>query len=218
MKADWHDYLKDEMAKPYFKALMGFVEAEYASQTIYPPRERLYTAFDLTGYGETKALILGQDPYHGAGQSHGLCFSVANPDVKFPPSLRNIFKELHTDLGIQRTNRNLSDWARQGVLLLNTVLTVRAGQAGSHRGKGWETFTDSVISLLNAREKPVIFVLWGNDAKKKLPLITNPQHHVIMSAHPSPLSAHTGFFGSKPFSRINGILRATGENEIVWGP
>ncbi|EUJ47293.1 uracil-DNA glycosylase [Listeria fleischmannii FSL S10-1203] len=162
-------------------------------------------------------VLLGQDPYHGENQAHGLSFSVASSDAKFPPSLRNIFKELKTDLGIERTNRDLTDWAEQGVLLLNTVLTVDGDEkAGSHRKKGWETFTDHVINTLNMRDKPIVFVLWGNDAKKKIPLITNPKHKIITGVHPSPLSANGGFFGSKPFSQINEALVELGEDTIQW--
>lgn len=217
MKADWKKLLQPEMAQDYYRQLWRFVEEEYAIYPIYPPKDQIFTALDLSSYFDTNVLILGQDPYHGEHQAHGLSFSVANDKAKYPPSLRNMFKELEADLGVTRTRRNLTDWAEQGVLLLNTVLTVRAGKAASHRGKGWERFTDTIISQLNSREKPVIFVLWGGDAKKKLPLITGTQHKIITSAHPSPLSAHNGFFGSKPFSRINTYLREIGEPEISWG-
>ncbi|MDL2233369.1 uracil-DNA glycosylase [Ruminococcaceae bacterium OttesenSCG-928-L11] len=216
-KPDWEPLLRPETEKAYFRDLAAFVEREYAEQAVYPPKEQIFTALALTGYRETRAVILGQDPYHGPGQAHGLSFSVASEEAKFPPSLRNLFKELEADMGISRSTRCLTDWAEQGVLLLNTVLTVRAGQAGSHRGKGWEQLTDAVIRALNDRREPVIFVLWGNDAKKKLPLLTGPHHHILQSAHPSPLSAYNGFFGSRPYSRINGHLREMGQPEIVWG-
>ena len=216
MKEDWKQQLDDEMRLEYFRALWQFVREEYREQTVYPPREQIYTALALTGYEETKVVLLGQDPYHGERQAHGLSFSVACAEAKFPPSLRNIFKELEADLGVVRTRRELSDWAGQGVLLLNTVLTVRAGQAASHRGKGWERFTDAIITRLNERQDPVIFVLWGGDAKKKIPLIDNDRHRIITAAHPSPLSAWNGFFGSRPFSRINRHLRELGKTEISW--
>lgn len=217
MKADWEALLQEEMQQDYFTELQRFVADEYQKGAVYPPREQLYTALELTGYAQTRVLILGQDPYHGEKQAHGLSFSVAGTEAKFPPSLRNMFKELESDLGISRSDRDLSDWARQGVLLLNTVLTVRAGQAGSHRGKGWERFTDAIIRQLNACEQPLVFVFWGGDAKKKLPLIDESRHAVITSAHPSPLSAHNGFFGSRPYSRINTCLKELGQPEIVWG-
>lgn len=217
MKKDWEALLAPEMEREYYRELWRFVEEEYAAGAVYPPREQVFAALELTGFRETGVVILGQDPYHGEGQAHGLSFSVKNATAKFPPSLRNIFKELESDLGIKRTNRDLTDWARQGVLLLNTALTVRAGQAASHRGKGWEPFTDAVISALNLREDPVIFVLWGGDAKKKNTLITEPRHKIIASVHPSPLSARNGFFGSRPFSAINSYLREMGKEEIRWG-
>lgn len=217
MKEDWSQLLQPEMEKDYYKALWKFVEEEYATRSIYPPKEQVFTALDLTGYSETRVLVLGQDPYHGEHQAHGLSFSVASDKAKYPPSLRNMFKELQSDLGVTRTGRNLTDWAEQGVLMLNTVLTVRAGEAASHRGKGWETFTDAIIGHLNRREQPVIFVLWGGDARKKVPLITGTQHKIIESAHPSPLSARNGFFDSKPFSKINEYLTEMGQPEIAWG-
>lgn len=217
MKADWEQRLAPEMDKEYYRELWRFVEGEYESGVIYPPKEKIFTALELTGYEETRVLLLGQDPYHGERQAHGLSFSVADEGAKFPPSLRNMFKELEADLGVKRTARSLTDWAEQGVLMLNTVLTVRAGQAASHRGKGWERFTDEIIRQLSAREEPVIFLLWGGDAKKKIPLITGGNHKIIQSAHPSPLSAHNGFFGSRPYSRINEYLREMGKPEIRWG-
>ena len=217
MKPDWEAILQPEMDQPYFRQLMEFVDSEYNSKTIYPPKDSIYAALAFTGYSETRVVILGQDPYHGEKQSHGLCFSIDSQEAKYPPSLRNMFKELEADLGITRTCRNLSDWAKQGVLLLNTVLTVQSGQAASHRGKGWEQFTDAIIRALNRRTKPMIFVLWGGDAKKKIPLIDGDRHKIISAAHPSPLSAHNGFFGSKPYSRINAQLKEWGQPEIIWG-
>ncbi|MBC1356829.1 uracil-DNA glycosylase [Listeria booriae] len=216
MKNDWQELLQAEQEKPYFKALQDFIDEEYATTTIYPPREAIYHALDLTSYADTKVVILGQDPYHGPNQAHGLSFSVASNEAKFPPSVRNMFKELDADLGISRTDINLTDWANQGVLLLNTVLTVQAGKAASHRKKGWEQFTDAIIKLLNEKEDQVIFVLWGGDAKKKQALITNPQHKVITAVHPSPLSAYNGFFGSKPYSQINQYLEEDGKMPISW--
>ncbi|MCL1936358.1 MAG: uracil-DNA glycosylase [Defluviitaleaceae bacterium] len=217
MKQDWKELLTPEREKDYFKKLQLFTKIEYANKTVYPPKDKIFTAFSLTSYYETKIVILGQDPYHGKGQAHGLSFSVEDKNAKFPPSLRNMFKELETDTGIIRSNQNLTDWANQGVLMLNTVLTVRASEAGSHRGQGWEVFTDSVISKLNDREDPVIFILWGADAKKKISLITNKQHKLITGVHPSPLSAHGGFFGSKPYSKANSFLTDMGKSEIKWG-
>ena len=216
MQADWKTVLKQELESESFCTLLGFLEEEYCRQTVYPPREKLFRAFELTSYTQTKVVLLGQDPYHGEGQADGLSFSVENPLSRFPPSLRNIFRELAEDLGVARADRDLTNWAEQGILLLNTVLSVRAGLAGSHRGKGWEPFTDTVIAQLNRRQDPVIFVLWGADAQKKKALIKNPQHHILQSAHPSPLSAYRGFFGSKPFSQINALLRQSGQKEICW--
>ncbi|WP_311772358.1 uracil-DNA glycosylase [Listeria booriae] len=216
VKNDWQELLQAEQEKPYFKALQDFIDEEYATTTIYPPREEIYHALDLTSYADTKVVILGQDPYHGPNQAHGLSFSVASNEAKFPPSVRNMFKELDADLGISRTDINLTDWANQGVLLLNTVLTVQAGKAASHRKKGWEQFTDATIKLLNEKEDQVIFVLWGGDAKKKQALITNSQHKVITAVHPSPLSAYNGFFGSKPYSQINQYLEEDGKMPISW--
>ena len=216
MKDIWKTLLEEEKEKEYFKKLEDFLDSEYKTNTIYPEKENIYNAFDLTSYENTNVIILGQDPYHGPEQAHGLSFSVESDKAKFPPSLRNMFKELRSDLGIERNDRNLTDWAKQGVLLLNTVLTVQAGKAASHRKKGWETFTDTVIKKLNDKDEQVIFVLWGGDAKKKVPLITNPKHKIIESAHPSPLSAHNGFFGSKPFSQVNEYLVKVNKNPISW--
>ena len=211
----WQDVLGEELHKPYFKELTEFVEEERARGPVYPPREEVFAALEATPYHRVKVLILGQDPYHGEGQGHGLCFSV-RPGVRIPPSLRNIYRELHDDLGLPIPNHGyLMSWAEQGVLLLNTVLTVRAGEANSHKGKGWETFTDAVIRAVVARPEPAVFVLWGNHAKKKLPLIDTERHAVVQGAHPSPLSAKR-FFGSRPFSQINAALEAQGHTPIDW--
>lgn len=216
-KNDWQFVIGEEKDKAYFKRLQQFVAAEYATKTIYPQRSDIYQAIKLTSYEATKVVILGQDPYINEGQAHGLSFSIGNPQAKFPPSLKNIFTELETDLGIKRSNINLTDWAEQGVLLLNTVLTVQAGKSASHRGQGWETFTDKIIEVLNEKESQVIFILWGADARRKKNLITNTQHKIIESVHPSPLSAHNGFFGSKPFSKVNQYLQTAGLRPIIWG-
>ncbi|EIA19153.1 uracil-DNA glycosylase [Listeria fleischmannii] len=214
---NWTELIEEERQNSYFQELETFIHKAYEEKKVYPKKEEIYQAFELTPFEKVKVVLLGQDPYHGENQAHGLSFSVASSDAKFPPSLRNIFKELKTDLGIERTNRDLTDWAEQGVLLLNTVLTVDGDEkAGSHRKKGWETFTDHVINTLNMRDKPIVFVLWGNDAKKKIPLITNPKHKIITGVHPSPLSANGGFFGSKPFSQINEALVELGEDTIQW--
>ncbi|WP_093231611.1 uracil-DNA glycosylase [Thermoflavimicrobium dichotomicum] len=213
---DWADILREEFTKPYFLELKAFLEKEYETEVIYPPKEEVFSALNLTSYADTKVVILGQDPYHGAGQAHGLSFSV-KPGVKQPPSLKNIFKELHDDLGCSIPNHGyLVKWAEQGVLMLNTVLTVREGKPNSHKGKGWETFTDQVIMALNQREKPVVFLLWGKHAQEKKSLITHSHHYIIESAHPSPFAAKKGFFGSKPFSKTNQFLREIGSEEIDW--
>jgi uracil-DNA glycosylase len=215
MTTDWNPLLRGEFEKPYWKQLQSFVEDERSRHTVYPSRENVFAALHATPYADVKVLILGQDPYHGPRQAHGLCFSVQR-DVQPPPSLVNIFKELRDDLGVATPpHGNLEAWARRGVLLLNTTLTVRAGQAASHQGKGWETFTDEVIRKVN--EKPfVVFVLWGAHARKKKLLIDLKRHAVVESAHPSPLSAHNGFFGSRPFSKINAALRDARLDEIDW--
>jgi uracil-DNA glycosylase len=211
----WQQALGDETGKPYFKELAEFVEQEREQGPVYPPREEVFAALHATPYEKVKVLILGQDPYHGEGQGHGLCFSV-RPGVRTPPSLRNIYKELRDDLGHPVPGTGyLMPWAEQGVLLLNTVLTVRAGEANSHKGKGWETFTDAVIRAVAAREKPAVFVLWGNHARKKLPLIDTARHTVVQGAHPSPLSAKK-FFGSRPFSRIDEAVAAAGHPPVDW--
>ncbi len=213
---DWDSLLAGEFAKPYYLELRQFLKSEYSSRRIYPSMYDIYNAFRYTPYSDVKAVILGQDPYHGAGQAHGLCFSVKE-GVQPPPSLINIFKELNADLGIDIPNSGcLVKWAQSGVLLLNSVLTVREGIAGSHRGKGWETFTDSVIGMLNEREKPIVFILWGNYAKSKRPLITSERHLVLTAAHPSPLSASSGFFGCRHFSKTNAFLASNGIDEINW--
>lgn len=216
LRNDWAPLLEEEFSKPYYLQLRQFLKEEYRTKIIYPDMYDIFNALHTTSYAETKVVILGQDPYHGPGQAHGLSFSV-KPGVAPPPSLQNIFKELHDDLGVPIPNHGyLMRWAEQGVLLLNTVLTVRAGQAHSHKGRGWEQFTDRVIELLNQRPDPVIFVLWGRPAQEKKKIIRSPQHRIIASPHPSPLSAHQGFFGSRPFSRINEQLRQWGKEEIDW--
>lgn len=215
-KNDWGQYLKEEMAQPYYRQLRQFLIGEYSTKQIYPDMYSIFNALHYTSYADTKVLILGQDPYHEPGQAHGLSFSV-QPNVPPPPSLVNIFKELETDLGCTVPNNGcLEPWARQGVLLLNTVLTVQAHRANSHRDKGWEIFTDKIISLLNQREKPVAFILWGSPARCKKAMITNPQHFIVESPHPSPLSAYRGFFGSRPFSKVNKFLESVGEEPINW--
>jgi uracil-DNA glycosylase len=222
---DWNPVLRGEFAKPYWQALQRFVAGERARHTIYPPDGEVFAALHLTPLAATRVVILGQDPYHGPRQAHGLCFSVRR-EVAIPPSLANIHTELGRDLGIPTPRHgNLEAWARQGVLLLNTTLTVRAGQAASHQGKGWETFTDEVLRVVSGQDHPVVFILWGASARKKRSLIdtsptgtspTRPGHVIIESAHPSPLSAHNGFFGSKPFSRTNAALHAAGLAEVDW--
>ena len=213
---DWAPLLTPELAKPYYRQLRQFLINEYRTRTVYPDMYAMFNALHYTSYEDTKVVILGQDPYHGPGQAHGLSFSVL-PGVPAPPSLQNIFRELHDDLGCFIPNNGcLKPWAEQGVLLLNTVLTVRAHQANSHRGQGWEQFTDHIIELLNAREKPLTFILWGTPARRKKAMITSPQHYVVESPHPSPLSAQRGFFGSRPFSRVNDFLRQTGQTPIDW--
>ena len=216
LKNDWKDYLSSEFDKDYYKNLRNFLKAEYNSNVIYPNMYDIFSALHFTSYADTKVVILGQDPYHGPKQAHGLSFSV-NPGVKTPPSLVNIYKELHSDLNCYIPNNGyLKKWADQGVLLLNTVLTVRAGEANSHKNKGWESFTTQVIKTLNEKETPIVFILWGNNAISKESLITNPKHLIIKSVHPSPLSASRGFFGSKPFSKTNEFLISTNQKPIDW--
>ena len=213
---DWNPVLRGEFDKPYWAPLMAFVAAERAAYEVYPPHEEVFAALHLTPLADVKVLILGQDPYHGPGQAHGLCFSV-RPRVPVPPSLRNIHKELHDDLGVTIPQHgNLEAWARAGVLLLNTTLTVRAHQAASHQGQGWETFTDEVIRVVAAKEDRVVFMLWGAAARRKRSLIDSSRHAVIESPHPSPLSAHRGFFGSRPFSRANAALVEAGRTPVDW--
>lgn len=214
---DWLEVLEEEFTKPYFLRLEAFLEEEYASGiTIFPEKKDIFNALNYIPYSRVKVVIIGQDPYHGPGQAHGLSFSV-KPGIAIPPSLKNIFNELESDLGFPIPNNGyLKKWADEGVLLLNTVLTVREGQANSHQGKGWERFTDQVIMKLNEREQPVIFILWGRPAQKKMKLIDGDKHVMIASAHPSPLSARRGFFGSRPFSKVNDVLREWGMKEIDW--
>jgi uracil-DNA glycosylase len=213
---DWNPLLRGEFDKPYWKELQAFVAAERQRETVFPPHDEVFAALHLTQYSDLRVLILGQDPYHGPGQAHGLCFSVREGTAP-PPSLVNVFKEMESDLGLPRpATGSLEPWARQGVLLLNAVLTVRAHQAGAHANKGWETFTDEVIRTASAKQDCVVFVLWGSYARKKKPLIDLGRHVVIESAHPSPLSAHNGFFGSRPFSKVNEALQAAGRTPIDW--
>ncbi len=213
---DWLEPLKPEFSKPYYKNLYQTVNEEYRTHQIFPPADDIFNAFALTPLHEVKVVILGQDPYHGEGQAHGLCFSV-KPDVEIPPSLVNIYKELQDDCGCEIPNNGyLTKWAKQGVLLLNTVLTVRAHQANSHRGIGWEEFTDAAIRVLNEQDRPMVFILWGRPAQMKKSMLTNPNHLIIESPHPSPLSAYRGFFGSRPFSRTNKYLKEHGLKEIDW--
>lgn len=213
---DWAELLNDELNEPYYQELRKFLIDEYSTKKIFPNMYDIFNALHFTSYADTKVVILGQDPYHEPGQAHGLSFSVL-PNVPPPPSLLNIFKELRDDLGCTIPNNGcLKSWAEQGVLLLNTVLTVRAHAANSHRGHGWEIFTDKIISLLNEHERPLAFILWGRPARTKKNMITNPRHFIIESAHPSPLSASGGFFGSRPFSRVNKFLESVGETPIDW--
>lgn len=215
-KTDWNPILRSEFDKPYWNELQQYVHAERTRYPVYPPQDEVFAALHLTPFADVKVLIVGQDPYHGPGQAHGLCFSV-RPGVPAPPSLLNIFTELESDLGIPKPqNGSLVRWAEQGVLLLNTTMTVRGGQAGSHQKKGWETFTDEVIKAVSAKEEMVAFVLWGSAARRKKELIDVSRHFVVESAHPSPLAAHRGFFGSRPFSRINEALVAAGREPVDW--
>lgn len=213
---DWDEILETEFSKEYYKKLRAFLKNEYSHHTIHPDMYDIYNALKWTSYADTKVVILGQDPYHEVGQAHGLAFSVRK-GIKIPPSLVNIYKELHDELGCYiPDNGYLEKWARQGVLLLNSLLTVRDGAANSHKNKGWEIFTNSVIEALNRREDSVIFMLWGNNAKEKLNVITNPQHYVLTSVHPSPLSASRGFFGCGHFRKANELLNRMGKSEIDW--
>lgn len=211
----WDIVLKDEMKKDYFRKLGTFVKQEYATKRCFPEYKNIFNALRYTDYDEVKVVILGQDPYHGVGEAHGLSFSVQE-GCRRPPSLDNIFKELEDDLHIHREKNDLTDWAKQGVLLLNSIMSVEMDRPLSHQNHGWEQFTDTIIQKLNEREKPLAFVLWGSYARSKKVLITNPKHKIIESVHPSPLSAYRGFFGSKPFSQINQFLKETGQEEIRW--
>ena len=213
---DWDQLLSVVWHSPGFQKFYKMIMAEYDKKTIYPPKDYIFNALKLTSYENTKVVIVGQDPYHGENQAHGLSFSVQH-GVKLPPSLQNIYRELKSDLGIpERSDGDLSNWARQGVLLLNAVLTVEKDKAASHRNLGWEPLTDYIIEILNKKDKPVVFILWGNFAKEKAKLITNPKHYIIISPHPSPLSAYSGFFGSKPFSKTNNYLISKGLKPIDW--
>lgn len=213
---DWDALLAEEFEKDYYRKLEAFLTEEYANYTVYPPRGDIFNALRAASYADTKVVILGQDPYHQPGQAHGMCFSV-NKGVKLPPSLVNIYKELESDLGIPPAPQGyLRPWAEQGVLLLNTSLTVRESMPNSHQDKGWEIFTDRIIALLNERQKPMVFILWGANAKSKKALITNADHLILEGAHPSPLSAYNGFFGGRYFSIANRFLSLTGQSEIDW--
>ncbi len=213
---DWLQAVGEEFRKPYYKELYQFVKQEYSEYVIYPESEDIFNALHLTPLKDVKVVIIGQDPYHNVGQAHGLCFSV-KPDVDIPPSLVNIYKELHDDLGCYvPDNGFLEKWAKQGVLLLNTVLTVRAHKAASHQGKGWEIFTDAIIEAVNKEDRPIVFILWGRPAQAKKKMLNNPKHLILEAPHPSPLSAYRGFFGSKPFSQTNTFLKENGVEPIDW--
>ena len=213
---DWLSALEPEFGKPYYKDLYRFVLQEYRTAQVFPPAEDVFNAFHVTPLGQVKVVIIGQDPYHNVGQAHGLCFSV-KPEVEIPPSLVNIYKELEDDLGCTIPNNGyLVKWAKQGVLMLNTVLTVRAHQANSHRGKGWEQFTDAAIRALNEQDRPIVFLLWGGPAGQKASMLNNPKHLVLKAPHPSPLSAYRGFFGCRHFSKTNAFLEANGIQPIDW--
>lgn len=216
IEKSWQEVLQTEFDKPYFENLVGFVKQEYASSTIFPPAGQIFSAFNTCPFSNVKVVILGQDPYHGPGQAHGLCFSV-NDGIPFPPSLQNIFKEISSDLGQSIPNSgNLTRWAEQGVLLLNATLTVRASQAGSHQGKGWEEFTDAVIKIISEKAENVVFILWGSYAIKKKALIDASKHCILTAPHPSPLSSYRGFFGCKHFSKTNEYLTSVGKTPIKW--
>lgn len=213
---DWAEKISAEYKKPYYRELFNFIKEEYSKVVVYPPSEDIFNAMHLTPLSKVKCVIIGQDPYHEPGQAHGLCFSV-KPDIKVPPSLENIYKELHDDIGFSIPNHGyLEEWAKQGVLLLNTVLTVQAHRAFSHRGKGWEQFTDAIIRTVNEVERPVVFLLWGKPAQEKKALLNNPKHLILEAPHPSPLSAYRGFFGCKHFSKANEFLAKNGETPIDW--
>lgn len=213
---EWDELLKGEFEKEYYLKLREFLKKEYFTYQVYPNMYDIFNALKYTSYSDVKAVIIGQDPYHGPGQAHGLCFSVQK-GIAIPPSLQNMYKELYSDLGIPPANHGyLKKWADNGVLMMNAVLTVRSGQANSHRNMGWEIFTDKVIELLNNREQPIVFILWGNNAKQKMKHITNPKHLILQAAHPSPLSAFNGFFGCKHFSKTNDFLERHGIEPIDW--
>jgi len=213
---DWLDAISEEFSKSYYRELYNFVKDEYSRYVIYPPSDDIFNAFHFTPLSNVKVVILGQDPYHGPGQAHGLCFSVKK-NIDIPPSLVNIYKELNSDLGCYIPNNGyLEKWAKQGVLMLNTVLTVRAGVANSHQNKGWELFTDAAINAVNSLDRPVVYMLWGRPARTKAKMLNNPRHLILESAHPSPLSAYKGFFGTKQFSRANEFLTANGIEPIDW--
>lgn len=213
---DWAEKISAEYRKPYYRELFNFIKEEYSKVVVYPPSEDIFNAMHLTPLSKVKCVILGQDPYHEPGQAHGLCFSV-KPDIKIPPSLENIYKELHDDIGFAIPNHGyLEEWAKQGVLLLNTVLTVQAHRAFSHRGKGWEQFTDAIIRTVNEIDRPVVFLLWGKPAQEKKALLNNPKHLILEAPHPSPLSAYRGFFGCRHFSKANDFLMKNGETPIDW--
>ena len=214
---DWLTALGGEFHKPYYRQLFEFVKNEYNTTVVFPPADDIFNAFHLTPLSKVKVVILGQDPYHNAHQAHGLCFSVLPDQKEIPPSLQNIYKELQDDLGCYiPDNGYLEKWAKQGVLLLNTVLTVRAHQANSHQGKGWEHFTDAIIQAVNAQDRPVVYMLWGRPAQSKIPMLTNPKHLILKAPHPSPLSAYRGFFGCKHFSQANAFLEEHGVAPIDW--
>lgn len=214
---DWLPVVNEECKKPYYRELFNFVKNEYATTVVYPPSDEIFTAFHLTPLSKVKVLVLGQDPYHEYNQAHGLSFSVPTTQTKIPPSLQNIYKELKDDCGCYIPNNGyLEKWASQGVLMLNTVLTVRAGAANSHKGHGWEQFTDAIIQAVNAKEEPVVYMLWGSPAQSKIPMLSNPNHLILKSVHPSPLSAYRGFFGCKHFSKCNEFLVSKGLDPIDW--
>lgn len=216
LQNDWADQLNEEFTKSYYLDLREFLKKEYAEKTVYPEMDHIFNALHYTSFHNVKVVILGQDPYHGPNQAHGLSFSV-KPKVKLPPSLQNIFKELNNDLGYRVPDHGyLINWAKQGVLMLNTVLTVRAGEAHSHANKGWENFTDQIIKTLNQKSDSIVYILWGGAAQKKIALIDTEKHFIIKAPHPSPLSAYRGFFGSKPFSKTNALLKKSGLEEINW--
>lgn len=216
IEGKWADALKEEFRKPYYTDLYKFIKEEYSSHVVYPPSEDIFNALHLTDLKDIKVVILGQDPYHEPGQAHGLCFSV-RPEVDIPPSLVNIYKELHDDLGCKiPDNGYLVHWAEQGVLLLNTLLTVRAHQAFSHKGKGWENFTDAIIRAVNKEDRPIVYMLWGSPAQKKAQMLDNPKHLILKAPHPSPLSAYRGFFGCRHFSKCNEFLEKNGIAPIDW--